>query len=107
MDDDMDRGRLLIRNGRSWLKLTEADIERGAKAVVSDPHYRAEIARSAVRHAAEIGDLDLGAAVTEAWARLDEFDGGEKNCHGCALERRGRAEGRQRVALGPEASDDK
>lgn len=79
----MEYARLLVRNGRSWLPLTEADIERGARAIVSDPHYRAEIARSAWRRADDIGDEVLKAAVCEAWDRLDERDGGDKKCHAC------------------------
>lgn len=87
---EMEFGRLLIRNGRAWLPLTEADIERGARAVVSDPHYRCEIARSADRHAREVGDAVLLAAVHEAEDRLDEKDGGDRKCFICAAGGHGR-----------------
>jgi hypothetical protein len=43
----MDAARLLIVLGRSWLPLTSQDIERGAYAIESDPHYRSEIVRCA------------------------------------------------------------
>lgn len=68
----MEYGRLLIRNGRAWLPLTDSDVERGATAVVSDPTYRTEIARSALMHADEIDDRVLHAALFEAWHRLSE-----------------------------------
>ena len=70
--EDMECGRLLIRNGRAWLKLTDEDVERGAWAVVRDCTYRAEIARSAIRRAHDIEDPVLVAALTEAWERLNE-----------------------------------
>lgn len=68
----MEQGRLLIRNGRAWLKLTDEDVERGARAIVRDCTYRAEVARSAVRRAIDIEDPVLEAACREAWDRLDE-----------------------------------
>ena len=67
-------GRLLIRNGRAWLPLTDADVERGMRAVIADPTYRAEIARSALAHASEIGDPVLHARIREAWAGLANPD---------------------------------
>lgn len=76
----MEQARLLVRHGRWWLTLTDADIERGARAIVLDPHYRAEMARDAHRRADNLGDPVLVAAVDEAWDRLDERDGGEKAC---------------------------
>jgi uncharacterized protein YecT (DUF1311 family) len=60
-------GRLLIRNGRAWLTLTDSDVERGMNAVVRDPMYRDEIALCALKHAEEIGDSVLRAALCEAW----------------------------------------
>lgn len=76
----MESARLLMRNGRAWLSLTTADIERGAIAIVRDPHYRDEIALCAHRHAEEVGDPVLLAMVREAWDRLDTRDGGSRRC---------------------------
>jgi hypothetical protein len=50
--------RLIVRNGRAWLKLTDEDVERGARAIERDPYYRAELYRSAVLHARETGNPD-------------------------------------------------
>ena len=70
--EDMEAGRLLIRNGRAWLNLSDEDVDRGARAVVRDCVYREEIGRSAVRRAYDIEDPALEAACREAWDRLDE-----------------------------------
>ncbi len=48
-----DAARLLIVQGRSWLALSETDIERGAKAIKLDPVYRREIVRDAMSRCCE------------------------------------------------------
>lgn len=68
---DMEDGRMLIIAGRSWLDLTSEDIERGARAVVRDCTYRAEIARCALRYAEEIGDGHLLTLLRQARDRLN------------------------------------
>lgn len=79
-DVAMEFGRLLIRNGRAWLPLTDADIERGARAVVNDPYYRSGVAEQALRHTFD-KDPVLHAAISQAWDRLNERDGGDRNGH--------------------------
>jgi hypothetical protein len=70
-EQDIEDGRLLIQAGRSWLTLTEEDIERGARAVVRDCTYRNEIARCALRYAEEIRNPDLLYALRDARDRLN------------------------------------
>jgi hypothetical protein len=63
-------GEILIRQGRIWLKLTEEDVERGARAITRDPHYREEIWRSAVRHSEECCACPSVAEINAAYERL-------------------------------------
>jgi hypothetical protein len=70
-EQDIEDGRLLIQAGRSWLTLTEEDIERGARAVARDCTYRNEIARCALRYAEEIRNPDLLYALRDARDRLN------------------------------------
>ena len=73
----MECGRLLIRNGRAWLTLSDEDIERGARAVVTDPRYREEIVHSAILHAHETADATLTQAVCDAANYLHHFGGAD------------------------------
>jgi hypothetical protein len=66
----MNAGRLLIQMGRSWLPLT-ADIQRGATAVVKDPHYGSEIVDCAMRTAHESNEPVLLARVVHAKERVE------------------------------------
>jgi hypothetical protein len=67
----MDAARFLVRHGRSWLDLTDEDVERGARAIDTDPTYRNEIARDALAHAAEVGPPSLKKRVIAAKALLE------------------------------------
>ena len=78
MDEATQReaGRLLIRMARAWLKLTPEDVERGARAVATDPGYGAEIVQAATIHARALRDFAILEAVRAAadtvrngWAR--------------------------------------
>lgn len=73
-DEDMEFGRTLIVNGRNWLHLTNEDVDRGARAVVRDRQYRADVARHAIRYAYNIENPALAAACLHAWAELSEGD---------------------------------
>ena len=78
MDEATQReaGRLLIRMGRAWLKLTPEDVERGARAVATDPGYGAEIVQAATIHARELRSFAIleavraaGDTVRNGWSR--------------------------------------
>ena len=70
-EDQMEHGRLLIIAGRNWLTLTDEDVDRGARAVVRDCCYRAEIGRCAIRYAEDIRNPNLKTALREAWDALN------------------------------------
>lgn len=70
--EDMERGRLLIVNGRNWLPLTNEDVERGALAVVRDRQYRAEVALTAIRFAYKTQNPALAAVCVHAWIELND-----------------------------------
>lgn len=70
----LDGARLIVRNGRAWIELTEEDVERGARAVVSDPTYRDELTRCALRHVDEEDDIDLAARILRAHTALQLND---------------------------------
>lgn len=72
--DVMDGGRWLIRHGRWWLPLTDADVERGALGVIESPEYRNEIALEAHRKAILAGDDVDSALVYEHVGRLAQHD---------------------------------
>jgi hypothetical protein len=60
---DMEAARDLVRRGRGWLDLTPQDIERGARAVLSSPMYRAELeaAAGSVTEDQEATDAEVAA----------------------------------------------
>lgn len=74
----MEYGRHLVRraalSGRWSCELSDTDIERGAKAVVGDPHYRSQVGRDALRWAVDKGDAVDTAIVLEALDRLAHND---------------------------------
>ena len=66
----MEAARLLIRVGRSWLRLTLSDVERGARAVATDPVYGEEICSNARRTAEGWAHLAITHAVEDAIGRV-------------------------------------
>lgn len=76
--DAMECGRILIRcaalAGRWGHSLSETDLERGAKAVVSDPYYRSDIAGVAQRWASDKGSVDDVRMVRDALDQLVQND---------------------------------
>lgn len=80
----MEYGRVLIRNGRHWLNLTDQEIEHGARCVARDPIYRDEVGGTAWRHVTETGDAVAQAIVAEAWDRLNEPSGRKGEAPKCS-----------------------
>lgn len=72
----MEFGRHIVRRaalaGRWHHPLSDTDMERGARAVVRDPGYRAEIGHVALVWASDHGDAVDTAIVLEALDRLAE-----------------------------------
>jgi hypothetical protein len=66
---------LLIKQGRRWLTLTDEDIQRGARAVISDPHYRTEIWRDARLHSEECCSCPSVASLDAAYKLLGGRNG--------------------------------
>jgi hypothetical protein len=70
LEERTEAARLLIRMGRSWLRLSAEDVERGARAVALDPHYGAEIASSALCTVDGWGHPPMTDAVKAAVAKV-------------------------------------
>ena len=75
MSDLLDGARLIVRNGRAWLPLTDEDVDRAARAIVGDPIYREELTRSALRHTDESGGgTEVAVRILRAYTALQLND---------------------------------